>query len=279
MTRRHVFGFLAFSHGWTWGWWAAAAWSGDTVWEWPAAGLFYVGGAGVLMGGVVMTGVLSGRAGLQELGRRTVDPRRVPAAWWAVILLFYPLLAFASAGLAMAFGATSQPLDLPGATARLADPFGLLAMAGFLLILGPLPEEIGWRGFLQDRLQTRWNPLASALAVGVAWWIWHLPLLVLPGYFDAFTRSTPTPLDFLFNIMPAAVLYAWVFNRTGRSVLAVIVFHFMENFTSEFLGVADAMRPHRLGLMIALAALVSLSLGKPARARPARPERPGDAGL
>jgi len=38
-----------------------------------------------------------------------------------------------------------------------------------LLIIGPLSEEIGWRGYALDRLQTKWNALVSALIVGLVW--------------------------------------------------------------------------------------------------------------
>ncbi len=48
---RDVLLFLAFSHGWTWGFWALAGTVGETVWEWPASLLFYVGGTGVFLGG------------------------------------------------------------------------------------------------------------------------------------------------------------------------------------------------------------------------------------
>jgi uncharacterized protein len=253
-----LLGFLAFSHGWTWAWWGAAAAAGESVWDWPASALFYVGGAGVFLGGVMMTGVVSGGVGLRDLGRRTLDPRPIPGRWWVTLLLFYPLLTLAAAGVAVALGVTDRPLDLPAAADRMANPVGLVSMMVFLFGVGPLPEEIGWRGFLQDRLQARWTGLAAALAIALVWWVWHLPLLVLPGYYDAFGRSAPAPLDFLWNLIPAAILYAWIFNRTHRSVLAVIVFHFMENFTSEFLGVADAMRPHRLALMVGAAVVVVL---------------------
>jgi len=245
---RDVLLFLVFSHGWTWGFWALAGAVGETVWQWPGSLLFYAGGAGVFLGGWVMAGVLYGRAGLRELAVRIVDPRRIPGGWWVFVLVLFPVLTIAAALMAVAVGVTQVPLDLRGAGARLLDPAFLAAFVLFTLVIGPLPEEIGWRGYLLDRLQLRWNALVASVVLGLIWWSWHLPLFALPGYFDAFSRAAPTPWGFLWGILPAAVVYTWVYNNTGRSVLAVIVLHFMHNFTGEFLGMDDAVRPIRLTL-------------------------------
>ena len=220
---RHVLLFLAFSHGWTWGFWILAALWGETVWDWPASALFYLGGAGVLLGGLTATAVHYGRSGLVELGRRCVDPRRIPGRWWALILLLFPTLTLIASVAAVIADVTPLPLDLRGAGAQLLDPASFLPFVLFILIIGPLPEEIGWRGYLLDRLQLRWNALAASLILGLIWWSWHLPLFGLPGYYAAFGRSTPTPWDILWGILPAAVVYTWVYNNTGRSV---VVGHF-----------------------------------------------------
>jgi membrane protease YdiL (CAAX protease family) len=246
LLKRDVLGFLAFSHGWTWAFWLLASVWGVTVWQFPATVFFVIGGTGVLLGGVVMSRVTSGPAGLKDLVRRLVDLRRIGGAWWAVVLLLYPALTLLGAAVAFAVGVAPEPLDLAGAAARVANPLGLLGMMGFILVIGPLPEEIGWRGYLLDRLQLRWTALTASLVLGLIWWSWHLPLFVLPGYFDAFGRAAPTPFDFLIAIVPTAILYTWVYNNTGRSVLAVVVLHFMQNFNSEFLGIAEEARPIRL---------------------------------
>jgi membrane protease YdiL (CAAX protease family) len=271
--RSAIPGFLAFSHGWTWTLWGAAAAVGPTVWAFPAVGLFVLGGAGVLVGGLVMSRVSLGPAGLRDLGVRIVDPWRISPAWWAVALLLHPLLTLAAAALVLASGATVPPLALEGAASRLLNPFGLLAMMGFILVIGPLPEEIGWRGYLLDRLQERWNALGASLILGLVWWSWHLPLFVLPGYFEAFGRVNPTPLDFLYGIVPGAVLYTWVYNNTRRSVLAVIAFHFMENFTGEFLGISPEVRAVRLVLVLVLVLVVIWRWGPQMLSRP-RQDRP-----
>jgi uncharacterized protein len=245
---RDVLLFLAFSHGWTWGFWGLAAAVGETVWDWPASLLFYVGGAGVFLGGWAMVYLVYGRQGLRELGVRIVDPRGIAARWWALLLLLFPVLTVTASLIAVVADVTPAPLDLQGAGARVLDPSAFVAFVAFILIIGPLPEEIGWRGYLLDRLQLRWNALAASLVLGMIWWSWHLPLFALPCYYDAFGRASPTPWDFLWAILPAAVLYTWVYNNTDRSVLAVIVLHFMHNFTGEFLGMDDPVRPIRLVL-------------------------------
>lgn len=285
---RDVAGFLAFSHGWTWLLWALAAGAGASVWEPPGLYFFVPGGAGVMIGGVVMTRVAYGAVGLRDLGRRMVDPRRATGRWWAVVLLFFPALTVvaaalaglgASAGIDGFIGSGFRPLDLGSAAALLADPAGLLAMIGFLLVIGPLPEEVGWRGYLQDRLQARWSALASSLAVGMAWWSWHLPLFLVPGFFDVFHIATPTPLGFLAGILPSAVLYAWIYNNTRRSVLAVIIFHFMQNFSGELLALSAEARVVQVLLLVVAAAGVVWGWGASTLARGRlSPRPPGRAG-
>lgn len=271
-----VFLFLAFSHAWTWGFWALAGTTGETVWTWPGTVFFYIGGAGVFLGGIVMSGLAYGRPGLRDLAARTLDPRRVAGRWWAVSFLLFPVLTLAAAATVRVAGAVEAPLDLDGAARQALDPAGFALFVLFILVIGPLPEEVGWRGYLLDRLQARWNALSASLVLGLVWWSWHLPLFHLPGYFDAFGRATPTPWDFLAGLLPAAVLYTWVYNNAGRSVLALIVFHFMHNFTGEFLGMAEGVRPIRLGMEWATALAVVVLWGPHTlrRGRPLEPSPP-----
>ncbi|MGR2751925.1 CPBP family intramembrane glutamic endopeptidase [Agromyces arachidis] len=51
-------------------------------------------------------------------------------------------------------------------------PFAVLAL------LSASGEEFGWRGFLWTEVRNRRGPWLTALAVGLVWAAWHLPLLV-----------------------------------------------------------------------------------------------------
>jgi hypothetical protein len=109
---RDLLGFFAFSHGWTWLFWAIAALLGASIWEMPGVIFFYIGGAGVMLGGLVMSGVVYGRNGPKELGRRIADPRLIPGRWWAVILLTFPALTLIAAALVTLTGASPEPFNL-----------------------------------------------------------------------------------------------------------------------------------------------------------------------
>ena len=95
------------------------------------------------------------------------------------------------------------------------------------LPFGPLPEELGWRGWFLPRLQSRMSPFRSSLVIGLVWTFWHAPMFAFPG------AAIPSflPLDarsvllYLTLITGEAVLFTALFNRTRGSVLLAIVFH------------------------------------------------------
>lgn len=107
---------------------------------------------------------------------------------------------------------------LRGAGGMAAVVFPIFALLTLLLAYG---EEVGWRGYLLPVLQTRLNALTASLVLGVAWSVWHLPLVALPGGENA---GFPLPL-WMIAIVSMAVVYTWLYNNTGGSVLAVTLFH------------------------------------------------------
>lgn len=50
-----------------------------------------------------------------------------------------------------------------------------------LFIIGGGLEELGWRGYLQPKLERITGYLASVAIVGVIWSVWHLPLWFVEG--------------------------------------------------------------------------------------------------
>jgi membrane protease YdiL (CAAX protease family) len=103
-----------------------------------------------------------------------------------------------------------------------------IAAFAFRLVMpldGPMGEEPGWRGYAVPALQQRWSPLQSATILGVLASTWHAPLLFAGGSLDY-------PLE-LVTSFAATFVYVWLFNRTGGSLLLVLVFHSAEGLVQE----------------------------------------------
>ncbi len=96
-----IWGLLLFSHGWTWLFWGVIVVVGWDPFVTPGVLLLVLGGSGPLLGGVVMSGVVGGWAGLRDLARRIIDPRLVPLRWWIVVLGFFPTMTVLAAMIAV----------------------------------------------------------------------------------------------------------------------------------------------------------------------------------
>jgi uncharacterized protein len=198
---------------------------------------------------------VAGGAGLRELGARIVDPRRIPGRWAAVALLL-PALAMAGAvAVAGVAGALPAAVDASRQAALAGNPVAFLSFALFVLIFGPLPEEIGWRGYALDALKARWSAWAASLVLGAAWALWHAPLFFIAGYYAA---GSPAAVLFTVAILVHSVLYTWIHNHTQRSVLAAILFHFMINLVGMLVEGVAWVEWTRTGLTAAVALVVIL---------------------
>ncbi len=89
------------------------------------------------------------------------------------------------------------------------------------------------RGFALPRLQARYSPVAASLILGTLHGLWHLPVLFTVNF-------GPLPLanilPFMLTAALATVIYTWVYNRTGGSVLLAILLHASSNAASVWLG-------------------------------------------
>ncbi len=237
--RTSPWGFPVLYLGWAYLFWIPVLRSDTSVWSGWNLVLFLVGGASPLLAGVLLAALTGGRARVADLGRRLIDFRRIPVRWWLVLLTFWLALDLVMALAAVAFGVTSTPLEPDWGL--LADP-GPLAFLVVLSFVLPAVEEVGLRGYHLDRLQERFGVTTAALINGATWAIWHAPFVAFPGYY-ANTTFDPALSWWLPMIVLDTVLIVWVYERTGRSILAALVFHGMMNLTGEVLGITAGMYP------------------------------------
>lgn len=102
-----------------------------------------------------------------------------------------------------------------------------------LIILGPFSEEIGWRGFLQDKLRGTTSLLVVSLIIGIIWALWHLPLFFIPGT-TQFENAMPF-IPFLMNILVLSVWMGFIGEKAKGSIgVAVFIHWFYTYFLTVF---------------------------------------------
>src|SRR5215213_7636726 len=136
--------------------------------------------AGPSVAGILMTGLLHGRAGLRDLLTR-LTRWRVGARWYAMALLTAPLLVTA---VLFALSLTS-PEYLPTILTT-SDKVSLLLLGIVGTLVGGILEELGWTGFATPTLlrRMRYGVLTTGLIVGVLWGVVHLPVYYWPASGD-----------------------------------------------------------------------------------------------
>ncbi len=188
-----------------------------------------VAGISAVPAALIMIYTARNRELVRDFWRRAIDPSLIPGLWWAITLLFVPLLMGLSVLLSLAFGDTLDQLQPNGRL--LAAPLGFVLLH---LLYGPLPEEMGWRGYGIDSLRSRMNGFWTSILFGVIWPLWHLPLFFIPSSYQQALLSQPVPLFFyITSMIPQAVIMNWIYFHTNRSVLSAVFFHFMINFIGE----------------------------------------------
>lgn len=116
----------------------------------------------------------------------------------------------------------------------LAGPASAALYALFILFFGPVPEELGWRGYGLPGLLARTSPAAAAAVSGSLWAIWHLPLFFIQGYPLAPVAEDPLRLAAYFlDFFPKALLYVRLYTASGGSILVAVIFHFSTNLVGS----------------------------------------------
>ncbi len=227
--------FVLFVFAWTWGFWLTTIVAGISVATTAGMLLAVSGLLGPMAGGILFTFVTRDRAWRRDYWMRLVDPRRFAPRWYLVVLFLVPVLMGLTAVIDLLAGGAIEPYR-ERAIEILGNPGALPAYLLAILMFGPLPEEFGWHGYLLDRLQERHGVLVAASQLGLIWAAWHLPLFFMPGTYQyAQGPFTVWFWTFMIGIIPLEIVMAWVFNNTGRSTLAIVIFHFMVVLSCNFL--------------------------------------------
>jgi uncharacterized protein len=213
MSRRETIGLIVFfliAFGIPWAGWTFLNDEVLSLWLFP---LF------CSIAGFAATYAEGGTDGLRKFCQRTL--RESDAMKWILLAALIPLalgfLYLVGAGVSL------SSLQFP-----IEAIFGLWLVAA--LVTGPLAEEFGWRGYLQSKLLGYMRPIWVALALGVIWCIWHIPL-----YYSSVFSSPLSALRFLAYMVTWSIFILYLVQRANGSVWPAVIFHWAANSHANIL--------------------------------------------
>lgn len=168
-----------------------------------------------IIAGLILVRKKRGARGVKNLLNRSFDYQKIEKKIWYVPILF--LLP----GIAVL--ASRFENRIPAAVT--APPYPILMVLGssILFFIAALTEEVGWSGYAVDRMQDRYGALTASLILGSVWAVWH----IIP--FIQTQNSANWIIWQSMSLVVTRILIVWVYNNTGQSVFATILFHAMYN--------------------------------------------------
>ena len=168
------------------------------------------------------TALADGRPGVRELRRRTFH-FRVHPGWYVAALVLLPIAALATAVALTGLDPVIELVSRPDVAVTIL----IGAVVAFLLV--NWWEETAWTGFALERIQPRIGPIRASVVTTWMQAALHLPLVfIADGVTDG--RVAPDQIPFylvaLFILpIPVRMAITWIYNRTGRSLPIVGIFH------------------------------------------------------
>lgn len=96
----------------------------------------------------------------------------------------------------------------------------------FLSFLPFFGEEYGWRYYLTPALQSRLGARRGALAVGVLWGLWHLPLNL---FFYSPETSLQSIASQLVVCVTMGVFFTFAYEECGKNIWVPVLLHYLNN--------------------------------------------------
>jgi membrane protease YdiL (CAAX protease family) len=178
--------------------------------------LYILWGLSPTIAAVITAAVFYGKSGIKDLFSRIVKKFELK---WLVRLILLQLITYMLGLLIYGLVEIIKPSDL---SFSILTTIPAVFATAFIMNIW---EEIGWRGFLLEKIMSGYSLFISSLAVGIVWGLWHI------AYFlnNASQNSLQFILVAIFWMVCSSFIYSYIYVRSKRSILAVGIFHAFSN--------------------------------------------------
>jgi membrane protease YdiL (CAAX protease family) len=165
----------------------------------------------------------------QRLRFNRIDIRFIP-----LVLLFMPCLILLAIAISLLFGLSPDQFLLSQFSSDQAlEGVNFLALV-LIVTLSCSLEEIGWRGYGIDSLNSKFNLWRTSLIFATIWSLWHVPAFFIKnGYFqqEVWNLGIIYVANYFISLFPVTILINWLYIKNNRSILIAILFHAVMNIS------------------------------------------------
>ncbi len=169
-----------------------------------------------IIAGCILVFKEEGFIGVGDLFKRILDFKRITKKIWYVPIILLPFLMYLLIYMVIRVLGLSLPSEFY--ISLISIPFLLT-----LFFVGAIAEETGYMGYAIDPMQERFGALSAGILIGIPWAVWHYPSIIQQGHGLTFIAWAT------LGTVAVRVLIVWIYNNTGKSLFACILFHTMLN--------------------------------------------------
>lgn len=157
-----------------------------------------------------------GRIGISKLFKRILDFSRITKKIWYLPIALLPFLMY------LLIYIVIHLIGLPLAT-NFDIPFLSIPFLFCLFFIGAVAEETGYMGYAIAPMQEGFGALSASILIGIPWAVWHYPSIIQQGHNLTWIAWAT------LGTVAVRVLIVWIYNNSGESLFACILFHTLLN--------------------------------------------------
>lgn len=204
--------------------------------------------------GVVYLLTKNNRILRKDISSRFFNIKNIKSTYLLLACLIMPISITIAQTISLLFGYSPDQFLITG---NFSFDSGIFPV-WFLLIIAPLIEELAWHSYGTDSLHSKFNLFNTSIIFGIMWGIWHMPLSTIRDYYqnNLVNEGLIYSINFLVSIIPFVLLMNWLYYKTGRNILIVIIFHITAGFFNELFAPHPDTKIIQTILLILLAIIV-----------------------
>jgi hypothetical protein len=199
-----------------------------------------------LLAALILVGREEGRPGIRRLLTKLLQGSRLRGPWVLPTVFLMPLIYGLSYLLHRALGRNAPVPHV--------DPVELAVLSAVFLFTAAT-EETGWMGYAADPLQEQKGAIEAALLLGLVWSGIH----VIPDLQGG--QSWRWIVGQRSFSVALRVLIVWLYNNTGRTLTAPVLFHASDNVSVFTLFPGDSQDQYNPAITAVITAVAALIVG------------------